>query len=295
MIKGKQSLLKPNPESVHLYQLAVKRNLSAWAKNSYLTSRGWNAHRRALPDFLILGAQKSGTTSLFNYLCQHPRVIGSIPKEIFYLCSHLERGDLWYRRHFPLKKSLRRRGQITGEATPTTLYSAQAAEYAAKLVPNAKLIVTLREPAARAVSHYHHQVRFGRETRSINEVFSLENIRRYEKGDNPDLPWRNYFTWSNYEVALRPWQALFPVEQLLILHAEHLFANAQAVLNTTYKFLDLDPFTCPNLQAFNVGGQSHEVPEIFFCSKKLSNISHTFIIAHTKQSIAFFEATFKIL
>ena len=64
----------------------------------------------------LLGAQKSGTTSLFNCLCQHPQIVGSVPKEMFYLCSHPERGERWYRRHFPTIRSLQKTDAI--EAFP---------------------------------------------------------------------------------------------------------------------------------------------------------------------------------
>jgi hypothetical protein len=80
--------------------LALNGRLPFFAKEAYLRLRELNANQRALPDFLIIGAMKCGTTSLFNYLCSHPRIIGSVPKEIFYFSGHTEGSELWYRRHF---------------------------------------------------------------------------------------------------------------------------------------------------------------------------------------------------
>jgi hypothetical protein len=248
---------------IHRLRLLLAGRVPSFAKEGYLRLRQLNAGARALPDFLIIGAQKAGTTSLHNYLCMHPQVIGSLPKEVFYFCSHPERGERWYRRHFPTRRLLARRGAICGEATPTSLYSAQAAELAARCVPRARIIALLREPAARAVSHYYHQVRFGRETRAIDTVFSREAIDQWEAGGCPDLPWRWYFKWSDYATGLQYWRQSFPKEQLLVLKAEDLFADPQAAVDQVCAFLGLEPIPLGSPRRFNAGQPRAAQPRAF--------------------------------
>lgn len=248
---------------LHRLRLALNGRIPAPVKQFYLRCREWDANKRALPDFLIIGAQKAGTTSLFNYLCLHPQVIGSVPKELFYFCSHPERGEQWYRRHFPRRKTLLDEQALCGEATPTSLYSGQAAKLAAKIVPAAKIIVLLREPASRAVSHYWHQCRAGVEKRSIEEVFSLENLRRWQRGDNPDLPGRHYFHWSDYASGLRHWLGSFPVEQILVLEAEKMFEDPQIAYDATLSFLGLPLRPLSRPEAFNPGGGHNKQPAFF--------------------------------
>ena len=263
------SFLRPHTRSVfpmpsiHQLRLALNGRIPPCAKQAYLKLREFNSSVRALPDFLVLGAQKSGTTSLFNYLCQHPKVIGSVPKEIFYFCSHSEKDARWYRRHFPRQSVVRKRGAICGEATPISLYYSHAAKRAAELVPQAKLIVILREPAARAVSHYYHQLRAGVETRSIDEVFSAENITKWTAGECPDLQQRYYFSWSDYATGLKHWLAHYPREQLLVLEAEKMFTDVQATVDKACDFLALESFSLPTTQAFNTGTTKAEKPRNF--------------------------------
>jgi hypothetical protein len=231
---------------LHSLRLALNGRLPPFAKEAFLRLREIDASQRALPDFLIIGAQKAGTSSLFNYLCSHP-----------------ERGERWYRRHFPKRSTLNDRSAICGEATPTSLYSKQAAELAQQLVPKAKIIALLREPAARAVSHYYHQVRAGVETRSIDEVFSEENIQRWRNGDCPDLPWRWYFKWSDYATGLNYWRSYFPEDQLLVLQAEAMFANPLEILNEVTKFLNIRPIELGEAKVFNQGQSEKQLPQAF--------------------------------
>ena len=248
---------------IHSIRLALRGNIPPSLKAAYLKYREIGSGSRALPDFLLLGAQKAGTTSLFNYLCLHPQVVGSVPKEIFYFCSHSEKDEFWYRRHFPKLKTMRSNDWICGEATPISLYFPQAAQRAADLVPDAKLIATLREPAARAVSHYYHQVRAGCETRSIDDVFSLGNIDSWLQGKSPDLPQRFYFEWSAYAAGLKLWLARYPREQLLVLEAERMFSDPQATVDQACNFLNMETYTLPTTQAFNVGTSKPAKPKTF--------------------------------
>ncbi|MEJ2557594.1 MAG: sulfotransferase domain-containing protein, partial [Anaerolineae bacterium] len=121
---------------------------------------------RVLPDFLIIGAQKCGTDSLFRYLGGHPCIKLASSKEAHYFDLKFDKGINWYRSHFPLipykysVKRLRKQDLITGEATPYYLFHPHAPGRAAAIVPHVKLIVLLRNPADRAYSHYNHEVKY---------------------------------------------------------------------------------------------------------------------------------------
>jgi len=248
--------------ALHQLRLALNGRIPPCAKEAYLKLRQMDAGARALPDFLVLGAQKAGTTSLFNYLCLHPKIVGSVPKEIFYFCSHLEKNERWYRRHFPRQSVVGKRAAICGEATPISLYIPHAAERVAALVPQAKLIVILREPAARAVSHYYHRFRNGRDSRPIDEVFSLEQIAKWEDGTLSEFD-RKYFEWSDYATGLKHWLFQYPREQLLVLEAERMFTDPQATVDQVCAFLTIEPFTLPTTQAFNAGTSKAVKPKAF--------------------------------
>ena len=234
-----------------------------WMKTVFLKRCELDAAGRALPDFLVIGAQKSGSTSLFNYLCLHPKVHGSFPKEIFFLSREFERGERWYRRHFPRRGVLAGTGAITGEATTVYLCSAEAPRRAANLLPQAKLIAVLREPGARAVSHFHHRCRSGRENRLIDDVFSEETIARWAAGDS--LPEKDalYFDRGHYASGLRRWVAHYPRDQILVLEAERMFAEIQATVDRAFAFLGLDPFPLPTTRAFNTSGPAPAKPRAF--------------------------------
>ena len=111
---------------------------------------------RLLPDFLILGAQRCGTTSLYNYLAQHPSVGPLVlEKGAHYFSTNYDKSLAWYRSHFPMKwraAAERRHGRpfVTGEGSPYYLFHPLAAQRVAKTLPHVKLLVMLRDPVERA-------------------------------------------------------------------------------------------------------------------------------------------------
>ena len=107
----------------------------AVARNVVWTYGKATARLRPLPDFLILGAQKAGTTALYAYLRQHPDVTGPVWKEVSFFDRHWARGDAWYRGNFPLR--VRARAAAVGEASPSYLFHPLAPARAASLVPGA--------------------------------------------------------------------------------------------------------------------------------------------------------------
>ncbi|MFC7326713.1 sulfotransferase domain-containing protein [Marinactinospora rubrisoli] len=139
---------------------------------------------RVLPTFLIAGAQRCGTTSLFKALTQHPAVLGPVlRKGVHYFDVGHHRGLDWYRGHFPLAmRTRRRRGAPpapvqVGESSPYYLFHPLAAERIARELPEVRVIVTLRDPVQRAYSAHVHERARGFETEPFERALELEQDR----------------------------------------------------------------------------------------------------------------------
>jgi sulfotransferase family protein len=203
---------------------------------------------RPLPDFLILGAQKAGTTALYAYLRRHPGITGPSWKEVSYFDRHYARGPSWYRGNFP--NLLRTRGELVGEASPSYLFHPLGPERVKELVPEARLVALLRNPVDRALSHYHHEVALGREPLSFEEALAAEE-QRLEGEEERLRTDPRYFSrawWSHtykarglYAEQLERWLELFPREQLLILPSEELLAEPQRAYAQVLDFLGAPP------------------------------------------------------
>ena len=223
---------------------------------------------RGLPSALILGAQRSGTTSLFNYLAQHPDVLPPLGKEIHYFDLHYGRGVRWYRGRFPF--SARLRGvALTIDASPYYLLHPLAPERAAQLLPDVKLVAVLRNPVDRALSHYQHEVRDGRESLSFVEALDREPERlageeerlRREPGYYSYNHHRYTYTRRGlYLEQLRRWVQHFPRSRLLVLQSERLFREPAAVSATLYDFLGLRPYPLEQYTAFYQGNYERGMP-----------------------------------
>jgi hypothetical protein len=220
---------------------------------------------RTLPDFLIIGAQRGGTTSLIRYLERHPNVQSAMHKEIHYFDLNYARGEGWYRGHFPTKMYRRwvanRRGtSITGEATPYYMFHPLAAQRAADVVPKAKLIVLLRDPVERAISHYHHSVRRGLESLPLSEALRREEDRlagqeaRMEQDPDYTSKTHQYFSYvarGMYASQLRRWFTAFPRDQFLILESGRFRLRPDREFRRVLEFLDLPLTSAPRFQWHN--------------------------------------------
>lgn len=131
----------------------------------------------ALPDFVVIGAAKSGTSFFYHLLSQHPLVEPAAFKELQFFDVHFGEGVEWYRRGLPQPSLKGGRRTITGEATPHYLFHPHAAQRMAQVVPKARLIALLRNPVDRAYSHYQMVVKNGRETLYFEEAIRAEGAR----------------------------------------------------------------------------------------------------------------------
>lgn len=194
---------------------------------------------RADPDFLVLGAQKCGTTSLYAWISEHPQVTPAKTKEVHYFDRWFERGEAWYRGHFPRRRRLRRARAITGEATPAYLFHPECPDRVRRHVPGAKLLVLLRDPVKRAWSNYHHAVRTGRERGAFEDAVDRE-LRLLEDPAAAAAARRpSYLRRGFYAEQLRRWHARFPEDQLACFLSEDLFRDPNVVLDEVTRFLGL--------------------------------------------------------
>jgi len=219
----------------------------------------WHQGGERKPDFLAIGAEKSGTSSLYLYLVQHPQILEPTQKEIYYFTHYFDLTIDWYLAHFPPipKKAV---SFLTGEATPHYLYNSNnAAQRIFDLFPDIKLIAILRNPIERAISDYHQSVRLGRETRSLELAITSE-IEIIGNFKNPLQADRTY--WSSqkgylfrglYIYFLEQWMALFPKEQFLILNSEYFFTNPGSQMKQVFDFLGLPDHQLSEYIKYNSG------------------------------------------
>jgi Sulfotransferase domain len=213
-------------------------------------------HKRApnygMLDFLIIGAQKCGTTSLYNYLVQHPQIVPALQKEVHFFDFNFDKGLDWYFGQFPNYNPAD--NLITGEASPYYIFHPLVAKRVHQLFPKVKLIVLLRNPVERAISHYYHEVRLGCEPLCLEEAIASEPIRL--QGETEKLiadgtyysfnhQHYTYLSRGIYVDQLQSWFNLFPREQFLILKSEDLYANPAQVLNKVLEFLEVSPYQLP--------------------------------------------------
>ena len=226
-------------------------------------ARRATAGLRRPPDFLVLGAMKAGTSSVMHHLTRHPGVRGPWRKEVhhFTLAHRHGRGAGWYRAHFPLRWS----GGITGEATPNYLYDPEAPARIRAALPDVRLLAILREPVARAVSHYHHEVRMGRETLPIEEAFAAEEARLARaaalgEGARETLDHACYRRRGAYAEQIERYLALFPRERLLILGTGELARDPSAAMARAHAHLGLPPAPIDAGAVRNRGGAREPAP-----------------------------------
>jgi hypothetical protein len=225
---------------------------------------------RGLPAALIIGTAKGGTTSLFNYLIEHPDVVAPLGKEMHYFDLYYSRGERWYRGRFPYEFQLRG-AALTLDASPYYMVHPLAAERAARLLPDVKLIALLRNPVDRALSHYNFAFQGGRETLSFAEAVEQETERIAGEEERlrtkPDYFSSRHRTYSYlrrglYLDQLRRWVEHFPRANLLVIQSEWLFRDPAGATGAVQRFLGLRPYQCPSYKTFLQGQYSKMDPEL---------------------------------
>jgi len=258
-------------QSPRAVKLVVPRSMRKLIrKSTAVLKKHVPIHTGVLPDFLIIGAQKCGTTSLYNYLIQHPCIHSASIKEIGFFDQYLNycKGIRWYRSHFPslfrryFFKYVLRQEFITGEASTSYILNPHALKRISEIVPHAKLILLLRNPIDRAYSHYQHSVRSGRENLSFEDAIRIEKERTGEnwkglKDDETspidDIDHYGYLSTGIYADQVKVLMDIFAMEQVLILASEELFMNPSVVLQKVLDFLNMPRWELKEFEKFNAG------------------------------------------
>lgn len=222
---------------------------------------------RGLPDFLIIGTQRGGTTSLYRYLQQHPAVLPAVlNKGIHYFDTNFDKGTAWYRSHFPtsIAKALRQRSSgervITGEGSPYYSFHPLAPDRIADLLPEARFIFMLRDPITRAHSHYQHEVARGFEDLTFAEALAREDERLAGEEDRM-IRDPSYYSYEHqhhsyaarglYLNQIERWRARIEDERLLIIDSGEFFSDPDSSYRQVLRFLGLSDRSLPAYERMN--------------------------------------------
>lgn len=191
-----------------------------------------------LPNFVIIGAMKGGTTSLYQYMRDHPDIFMPTPKEINFFNRYWESGRHWYEGHFEGSAG----ATAVGEASPNYTKAhhwPDTARRMASLIPDARLIYVLREPVERMRSHYQHHVVAGQESRSIERA-----LREVADPNTND-----YHNTSRYGSQLETYLDHFAPEQILVITSDLLRYERQEALREVFRFVRVDEqWIPPNIE-----------------------------------------------
>lgn len=222
---------------------------------------GLTSPLRVLPNFIVIGVVRGGTTSLFENLSKHPCIYSSSYDELGFFDSNFDLGLHWYRSMFPTifqKKisELQNKCFMTYDVTPFYIWNSLAAQRIRDTLPTIKLITLLRNPIDRAYSNYFLGVRSGSEKLSFEEAIH-NDIRLLEKESCDNLATYtragSYVVKGLYAKQLAPWFSLFPKDQLLILQTEKFEEQTSTTLSQIFEFLNLSHYEIKDFKKMNVG------------------------------------------
>ncbi len=198
------------------------------------------------PHFLGIGAQKGGTTTLYQILKPHPEVFLPDNKEIHYFTKSYNHGEDWYTNQFEKAQP----GQLRGEITPYYLFHEEVPKRIHIFKSDIKLIILLRDPVERSLSQYFHSVRLGLEDLPIEEAISAEKKRLEDSSKVIKIPGgrhfshqeHSYISRSRYEIQIERYFSLFNRSNILILRSEDLFKADKVCLEKISSFLEIMEF-----------------------------------------------------
>jgi hypothetical protein len=254
---------------------SFKKIVPSWAKivvhRSILRYHQADWRNRYLPDFIIIGAQKSGTSSLYYYLSQHPHLRPSYKKEVHFFDGGLDpnvdnfnKGQAWYRSHFPLKWNTSNNQKVF-EASPLYIFNPLAPQRISELIPEVKLIAILRNPMERAISHYFHEIKRGRESLPVMEALQAEEERLIPVIDKQDYKndifiHHSYKSRGLYHEQIKRYLDYFPMSNILVINSETLFTQPDDTLRRIFQFVGIDTaFTVKDLKPRNVGSNKTKI------------------------------------
>jgi hypothetical protein len=190
--------------------------------------------RGALPNLIVIGGLKCGTTSLHHYLSLHPEVAMSRPKELNFFIAELnwELGRGWYASHFDPRSPIR--GETSPHYTNRPRFEG-VAERMRSLVPEARIVYVVRDPIERLLSHYLHNLGGGYDPRPLAEALA----------DDRSAYWQR----SRYAYQVDPYVETFGADRVAIVSREELKAERAATMRRVYAFCEVDPdFASPEFE-----------------------------------------------
>jgi hypothetical protein len=217
-----------------------------------------------MPNFLIIGFEKAGTTSVYHYLEQHPEVFVSPTKETNFFVHEAQNPEVlpYLAKDRPVVRSLAdyralfedgQEHKAIGEASPLYLADARAARSIRRYIPEAKLIALLRDPVERAYSAYWNRVRDGREARSFEQAVEQELAGRLD--DSLEIGRRHYIRWGRYARYLKVYLGSFDRSQLGIYLFDDLKDDSGGLMRELFRFLDVDDRFRPDTSVrYNASG-----------------------------------------
>jgi Sulfotransferase domain len=247
---------------------STRRRLAATARSVSTPFARATAPLRMLPNFLIVGAQRAGTTSLYNYLAQHPDV-GRVRlgKGVHYFDTNATESMSWYRSHFPLdghKLPIPGRPQHVGEGAPYYMFHPAVGERIDQALPGVKLIAILRDPVERAHSQWAHETARGFETLPFEERDRLageeDRLIADPSAYSHSHQHHSYVARGQYAPQVERLWERFGKERVLVLPATHLFERPAKAFAETLKFLSLSPFST-TYEVHNARSYSPIAPE----------------------------------
>lgn len=207
--------------------------------------------RPRLPDFVVIGAQRSGTSSLAHYLSGHPEIYIAASKEVHFFDWEFHRGISWYERHFASARE-----PVAGEATPSYMYTPGAMERMAHHLPDARLVAILRNPIDRAYSHYWFNRSQKKERLSFADAIRRE-AERLSSGDPRSRHAFSYVDRGRYIRQLRRVAELYPRSSVHVVVFEDMKADAAGAFRDLCTFLGVDA----DVEVPRVGGTTNRYVE----------------------------------
>ena len=210
-------------------------------KYPQLAKLNWPEKKEQAPDFLIIGASKCGTTSLYYYLSHHKQILFSHKKELNFFKKYFNLGIDWYLSHFPTITD--RENFLTGEATPNYLRFPIVAERIKQYCPHIKLILLLRNPIDRAVSWHYHKQKLGLTNDNLEQAINQE-MKLLETLSESDIVNFGFKQTDNiisglYYYQIKAWMKYLPRQNFLILKSEDFYCAPETSMEQVFTFLGL--------------------------------------------------------
>ena len=232
--------------------------------------KGITAAQRKLPDFLVIGGKRCGTTTLFEFLRQHQMIAEPVIDHMGFFDDNYSIGINYYKSFFPIKTEETAK-KLDYDVTTSYLTSPFVAERVAKEIPNVKIIVLLRNPTSRAWSDYNASQKKDASEEEfqtyiydyLQELEASDFEEKVSKNDyNMSEPFSNFIKKGLYAVYLKKWLKLFPRKNFLFISTESFSKDENKVFKQIFDFLGLSNFEIHKLQRMSKGNYEKLNPKI---------------------------------